>query len=301
MRSEISREATAAGIQSAVQKRHREAQQTFPDVQLDLQVFVQKVVTILGKHLPQRLNEAEFNLNITQFLGSLKWEALFLTTACASGDEAAWRIFHSRYHSVIQKAARYCSENYSEAHEVSDSLMSELFLPISTESGEKTNKIAQYDGLGSLEGWIKVVVSRLAIDQIRRSQRQVSLEDLETDPSSLRGGGRESGTGNDMDLPGASKMFITSLDHAMEQLNVQEKLILSLYYLRDVSLKEIGGMLRVHESTVSRSLDRLKKQLRKRVERHLREHFQVRSAEVPQLIEMAHLEVDVDLKRMLTE
>jgi RNA polymerase sigma-70 factor (ECF subfamily) len=301
MQSETWREGAAAEIRSAVQKRHREAQQTFPDVRLDLQVLVQKVLAILGTRLPQRLDEAQFNVTATQFLNDLKWEALFLTTACASGDQAAWKIFDLRYRSVIQKAARYCSENYSEARELSDSLLSELFLPFSTESGEKTCKIGQYDGLGSLEGWIKVVVSRLAIDQIRRSQRQVSLEDLETDPTTLRGGVRESGTDGEMDLPKASKMFIASLNHAMEQLNAREKLILSLYYLRDLSLKEIGDMLRVHESTVSRTLNRLKKQLRKSVERHLREHFQVRSGEVSQLIEMAHLEVDVDLKRILTQ
>jgi RNA polymerase sigma-70 factor (ECF subfamily) len=301
MHSQTWPEKVAADIQSAVQKRHCEVQQTFPDVRLDLRLFVKKVVAILGKHLPPRLGEAEFSQTASQFLNGLKWEALFLTTACSSGDEAAWRIFNSRYRSVIQKAAQYCSENYSEAKELSDSLLSELFLPISTESGKKTNKIGQYDGLGSLEGWIKVVVSRLAIDQIRRSQRQVSLEDLETDPTSLRGGGQESGTGSDMDLPRASKMFVTSLNRAMEQLNAQEKMILSLYYLRDLSLKEIGGILRVHESTISRTLDRLKKQLRKSVEKHLREHFRVRSAEVSQLIEMAHLEVDVDLKRILIE
>jgi RNA polymerase sigma-70 factor len=301
VQSETWREPIATHIQPVVQKRHHEAQQTFPDVRLDLQAFVQKVAAVLEKHLPQRSNEAEFNLTKTQFLDNLRWEELFLTTACASGDEAAWKTFHSRYHAVIQKAARYCAENNSEAQELSDSLMSDLFLPISTESGKKTNKVGQYDGLGSLEGWIKVVVSRLAIDQIRRSQRQVSLEELETDPASLRGGGRESGCGNDIDLPKASRMFSASLNHAAEQLSAQEKLILSLYYLRDLNLKEIGRTLRVHESTVSRTLDRLKKQLRKSVERHLREHFQVRAAEVPQLIEMAHLEVDVDLKRILAE
>jgi len=301
VKSETWRQPSTAEIQSVVQKRHCEAQQAFPNVRLDLQAFMQKVVAVLGKHLPQPLNDAEFNLARTRFLENLKWEELFLTTACASGDEAAWKLFHSRYHAVIQKAARYCSENSSEAQELSDSLISDLFIPISTVSGENRNKIGQYDGLGSLEGWIKVVVSRLAIDQIRRSQRQVSLEELEADPTVLRGDGPESGSGNEIDLPKASKMFITSLNHALEQLSSQEKLILNLYYLRDLSLKEIGRMLRTHESTVSRTMDRLKKQLRKSVERHLREHFQVRAAEVSQLIEMAHLEVDVDLKRILTE
>ena len=301
MRSEILREAASVGIHSLVQKRYREAQQAFPDVRLDPDVFVRKIMAVLRKHLPQQLQEDEFELAATQFLDGLKWEALFLTTACASGDEVAWRIFHSRYSALVHKTARYCSENYSQAQDLSESLMSELFLPMSTESGAQTSKISQYDGIGSLEGWIKVVLSRLAIDQIRRSQRQVSLNDLEADLSSSRVGRRENAAGADLDLPRASRMFLISLDHAMEQLNSQEKLILRMYFLNNISLREIGTVLRVHESTVSRTLDRIKKQLRKSVERYLREHFRLRSAEVPQLIETVHLEVDVDLKGMLTE
>ena len=102
-------------------------------------------------------------------------------------------------------------------------MMSALFLPISTAAGKKTNKIAQYNGLGSLEGWLKVVVSRMAIDQVRRSQRLVSLEDLETEPDSLRSGEPKSASSTEIDLPKASKMFLASLNHSMNQLDAQEK------------------------------------------------------------------------------
>jgi hypothetical protein len=67
MQSETWREGAAAEIRSAVQKRHREVQQTFPDVRLDLQVLVQKVLAILGTRLPQRLDEAQFNVTATHF------------------------------------------------------------------------------------------------------------------------------------------------------------------------------------------------------------------------------------------
>jgi DNA-directed RNA polymerase specialized sigma24 family protein len=139
------------------------------------------------------------------------------------GDGAAWNAFHLRYHAVIQKAGRCCAQNSSDAEELSESMMSALFLPISTAAGKKTNKIAQYNGLGSLEGWLKVVVSRMAIDQVRRSQRLVSLEDLETEPDSLRSGEPKSASSTEIDLPKASKMFLASLNHSMNQLDAQEK------------------------------------------------------------------------------
>jgi RNA polymerase sigma-70 factor (ECF subfamily) len=232
VQSETWREPTSTHIQPAVQKRHHEAQQTFPDVRLDLQAFVQKVVAVLEKHLPQRSNEAEFNLTQMQFLDNLRWEELFLTTACALGDEAAWKTFHSRYHAVIQKAARYCAENNSEAQELSDSLMSDLFLPISTESGKKTNKVGQYDGLGSLEGWIKVVIARQSIDRIRAQKKQVAIDDLEVEPPSLDPSARADSSILEHDEQQALQMVSSGLAEALRRLDPQQKIILQLYYLQ---------------------------------------------------------------------
>jgi RNA polymerase sigma-70 factor len=301
VQSETREEFAAAHLRSAVEEHYRQAKEISRDIRLDLETLLEKVAAVLRKRFPQQLNRRELDGAPTQFLDGLRWEELFLTTACASGDGGAWKAFHLRYHRVIQQAARYCTENASEAQELSESMMSDLFLPISASSGKKTSKIGQYDGTGSLEGWIKVVVTRMSIDQIRRSRKQVSLEDLAMEPESRARTQEEVGPSIGMDVPAASKMFLASLNHAMNQLSAQEKLILSLYYQRDLSLKEIGRLIKVHESTVSRTLDRLKKQVRKSVERHLRDHFRVRAAEVPQLIEVAHLEADIDLKNMLAE
>jgi len=291
----------APQLRSAIERHCRHALETSPDIQLDLELFIEKVAAVLMRRFPRQSGWQELDAATTQFLDSLRWGELFLTTACASGDGAAWQAFHLRYHGVIQKAARHCTENASEAQELSESMMSDLFLPVSTASGTKTNKIGQYDGTGSLEGWIKVVVTRMAIDQIRRSQKQISLEELDGELESRAGIQQQIVSTVGVDIPAASKMFVASLNHAMNQLGTQDKLILSLYYMEDLSLKEIGRLIKVHESTVSRTLDRLKKQLRKSVERHLRDRFRVHAAEVAQLIEVAHLEVDVDLKKVLTE
>jgi len=299
--SETHQEFIAAPLRLAVEKRHRQIQETFQDIRLDLDYFLQKVAAVMGKRFPQQASRSQLDGARTEFLDALKWEELFLTTACASGDGAAWKAFHLRYHAVIQKAARYCTENSSEAQELSESMMSDLFLPASKSSGQRISKIGQYDGIGSLEGWIKVVVSRMAIDQIRRSQKQVSLEEIETKQQSRIERSPDAGSGVGTDVARASQMFQTSLNHALKQLDAQEKLILSLYYLKGVNLKEIGKLLRVHESTVSRTLDRVKRQLRKSVEKHLRDHFRVKAVEVPQLIQVAHLQADVDLKKILAD
>ena len=143
--------------------------------------FAEKVVRIAEKHV-SGLATADVSPEHTvveQLLENLKWSDLFLTTACAAGDSAAWEVFRRQYRSVIQFAALKTSTSASEAAELSDTLLTDLFLP--HESGRGESKIAQYHGLGSLEGWIKVVVHRMAIDQIRLHQRDVPIEELEVE------------------------------------------------------------------------------------------------------------------------
>src|SRR6202008_22927 len=52
-------------------------------------------------------------------------------------------------------------------------------------------------------------------------------------------------------------------DEALASLPSDERFILAAYYLDDRTLAEIARMLSVHESTISRKLDKMAKSLRK--------------------------------------
>ena len=54
-------------------------------------------------------------------------------------------------------------------------------------------------------------------------------------------------------------------DEALAFLSGEERTILSAYYLDGRTLAEIARMLGVHESTISRKLDKLAKSLRKQI------------------------------------
>jgi RNA polymerase sigma-70 factor len=291
-------------IRLVVKTNYEQARKTYPQLSLSFQSFIQKVVEILAKHLPALVGKEipiAKDETAAQFLKSLRWQELFLTTACAEGDEIAWQIFQSQYQSVIQKTARCCAENISDARELSDSLMTDLFLPAHSESRKKDSKIGQYHGMGSLEGWIKVVVSRMAIDQIRSQQKQVSWEDLEIEPVAAHSSANTAELVEELDNQKAASLFTTSLKYAVDQLSPQERLVLNLYYLQNVNLKEIGRLLKVHESTASRTVDRIKKQVRQSVEKYLRDHFHLRQGEIGPLIEMAQTQAEVDFKKILAK
>ena len=287
-------------IRTRVEKEWRLASQTHSELSLPLQEFVEKVVRIAEKYLSRLATEDVAQEGIVgQLLDSLKWSDLFLTTACEAGDGLAWEVFRKQFRSVIHAAALKTSTSASEAVELSDTLLTDLFLP--PESGRGESKIAQYHGLGSLEGWIKVVVHRMAIDQIRFHRRDVPIEELEVELPSTSTHGKADESIKERDTHRAQEMVSQCLTTAFEQLTSQERLVLNLYYLKGVNLKGIAQLLKAHESTASRLIERLKTQLNKSVNKQLQEKFKVRKTEVPHLIELAQGHLEIDLKKILSQ
>lgn len=276
----------------------------YPSVSLPLRTFEEKVFKVVQKSLariPGSTNTEATEQELIHLLSQLHWQELYLATACACGIEAAWETFHSQYRGTILKTAMRSAGNASEGQEIADSFLSELFLPSQTGSNEGEKKIGQYSGLGSLEGWIKVVIARQSIDRIRAQKRQIPIEDLEVEPPSLDQSARADSRILEHDKQRALQMVSSGLTEALRQLEPQQRIILQLYYLQQVTLKEIGAFLKVHESTASRTLDRLKTQLLASVSDHLQEKFKIKKAEVRHLIGLARSHIELDLKQILAE
>ncbi len=280
----------------------RLARQTHSKICLPLEQFAEKALLIVEKHLSNLSTGAvsqQVEQQARQLLDTLKWQDLFLTTACASGDSVAWESFRRQYQSAIHATALKVSANSGEAADLSDTLLTDLFLPQGAAKGE--SKIAQYHGLGSLEGWIKVVIHRMAIDRIRLQRRNVSMEELEVELPSTSSHSRVEEPIEGRDIQRARQMVSRCLITALEQLSPQERLVLNLYYLEGVNLKGIGQCLKAHESTASRLIDRLKTRLQKAVSKQLQEKFKVKRNEVSHLIDLAQGHLEIDLKRILSQ
>lgn len=292
-----------AQIRPRVEREWTLASQVWPRIHLSLEAFLLKVSQIAKKQVPAEPSAPapRAGENLEQFLQSLRWKELYLASACANGDEAAWEIFREQYQPAIRRTALRALGNAAEAEELAHTLLTDLFMPGRPGAAKGDNKIGQYHGMGSLEGWIKVVIHRLAIDRFRLQQRNLSLEELEVEPSSAAPADRSEHSVEQFETERASHMVSRSLARALDQLTTQEKLLLNLYYLQNVNLKEIGTWLHVHESTASRWLDRLKARLRKSMSKQLQQEFGVKKAEISYVMEQAKSQVEIDLKKILAE
>src|SRR5205807_6091327 len=103
--------------------------------------------------------------------------------------------------------------------------------------------------------------------------------------------------------------FTRALGAALDLLEPQEKERLRLYYAEEKTLAEIGRLLGEHESSVSRHLDRVRRDLRQSVEEILRHGLGAANgsavqpglsdAEIALCFEYSAGEIPIDLDKLL--
>src|SRR5262249_22657357 len=155
-----------------------------------------------------------------------------------------------------------------------------LFLP--TDGDESRTRLGRYSGLGSLQGWLKVLVHNRAIDRYRRAVTTTSIDDQEGSKEWERVVSVSDDPVNslveDKYLHTASRALKASLD----ALETKDRLLLVFYYRDGLTLKEIAALptFRVHEATVSRWLEKIHKNIRKEFEKRLMKDEKLKLAEI---------------------
>jgi len=192
-----------------------------------------------------------------ELYASLRVEELALARACAAGQERAWEIFMLRYREKLYDIAAYIAKESSAARELADSLYGDLY-GTTTRDGQRISKLASYTGRGSLEGWLRTVMAQEFVNRYRRQRRLVSLDAESED-------GTQFSVAEPDPVVAVDPRVEAATDEVLSALCPEERFILASYYLDNRTLAEIARSLAVHESTISRKIDRLAKSLRKQI------------------------------------
>ena len=226
------------------------------------------------------------------FFLSLRIDELALARACAAGYNSAWEIFLTRFREKLYLSALRITREDSAAHELADSVYADLY-GTNTREGKRVSKLSSYTGRGSLEGWLRTVLAQEYVNRYRRTKRLVSLEEESEDGVQFSSPEPESAVPADSRLAQAT-------DELLGQLPAEDRAVLSAYYLDGRTLAEIARMLGVHESTISRKIDKLAKSLRKQLLIALtRRGMSRRQAE--EALEVDVRDLKVDIRRSLTQ
>ncbi len=229
---------------------------------------------------------------IRTFFLSLRIDELALARACAAGSNAAWEIFMTRYREKLHLCALRVAREDSAARDLADSLYADLY-GTNSRDGQRVSKLSSYTGRGSLEGWLRTVLAQEYVNRYRRTKRLVSLDEESEEGVQFKAPDPEPPSPADARLAQAT-------DEALADLSAEDRTTLSAYYLDGRTLAEIARMLGVHESTISRKLDKLAKNLRKQILVALgRRGMSRRQAE--EALEVDVRDLQVNIRRTLSQ
>ena len=210
---------------------------------------------------------------LQEYFSALHLNDLALACACAEGSQHAWEDFVAGYRSYLRTASAAilrCSVSDPAAIELADSLFTDLY-GLSDRNRGGNSLLRYFHGRSSLKTWLRAVLAQRHIDQIRAGKRFESLDDQPTDGELRRV--PEPAT---VELPADPHReqyqlrFRAALTVALASIDPRDRTRLQLYYAEDRTLAEIGRAIGEHESSVSRNLERVRKELRSTVEGLLR-------------------------------
>jgi len=240
---------------------------------------------------------------IEEYLLTLHLEDLALTTACIEGSEAAWEYFVKEYRSYLRAAAGAISKvgRYgSNPQELADSLFSDLFGLMDGKRGERS-LFRYFHGRSSLKTWLRTVLAQRHVDHIRSQRRMESLDTEDGEKAALPPERMQPNVLQDPHRARYLSCFSAALQHCLKLLPPDDHERLELYYVRQMKLAEIGKRLREHESSVSRSLERIRVELRALAEQYLRDAFSLSEAEILLCFEYAAEDVPIDFRKLFPD
>ncbi len=191
------------------------------------------------------------------FFRSIHLADLALAHACARGHQPAWERFVALYRDALDQAGTAIAGSAALGTELAGSLYAELY-GLRQVQGERLSPLASYSGRGSLLGWLRATLVQRYRDHLRRTRREVALEDFD-------------GPVTDAPAPHIAELNVlaAAVAQTLGALAPEDRFLLAAYYLDRQTLLEIARTLRVHEATISRRLKRVVKEARKRLLRTL--------------------------------
>ncbi len=251
-------------------------------------IFAIVLSEVAAKYLPAGANEGEARA----FLLTLRVDELALARACAAGNERAWEIFLVRYREKLYQSALRIAREDSAARDLADSLYAELY-GTSLREDARVSKLSSFTGRGSLEGWLRTVLAQEFVNRYRRTRRLVSLDEENEE-------GEQFAAPEPEPAPAADSRLESATDAALAGLPSEDRFVLAAYYLDGRTLAEVARMLGVHESTISRKIDKLAKSLRKKILSGMMQQGMARR-QAEEALEVDVRDLQVNIRRSLAQ
>lgn len=260
-----------------------EAQQTHPGLAIDPSVFAAR----LGAGLP---DDGAGTTRCADAVAAICTRDLYLAIGCANGLPAALRTFMRTYQGDIDRAAAKCRSAGLSPGEFTALVQDRLFV--------EPQRIARYTGKGDLRGWLRVVLSRLVVDVLRRAAAGPVFRPA--DPDDLL----QVADAHDPDLGLLHAQYRepvrAALERAFARLSPRERNLLRLRLLEGWNHDQLGARFGVHRTSAARWIVQAQQALFDATREELHAELGVAGREFESLARAVQSRLHLSIQRILS-
>ena len=176
-----------------------------------------------------------------------------LLKGCTSGDKESWSLFVKQYNKLIYhtiyKTLRVNGQP-TDPDDVND-LFQEVFTAFCENDCKKLRAFDPQKGV-KLSSWLRMITVRMTIDHLRKSKTSTSLDALPVEPSQA---GDQEGL-----LDEESRGLLREV---IEQLPTRDKLLIELFYMKELPPEEIAQILKISVGALYTRKNRVLEKMRK--------------------------------------
>lgn len=224
-------------------------------------------------------------------LDRLQAADLYLACACAAGDAASLAALDRRYLAPLPQILARKGTALDVAEEVVQALRERLFVG----AGGARARIVDYDGRGSLAGWLRVAAIRAASNARRDEAHRHGVAEDAASPALM--------TAVDPELALIKRRygeaFQAALRDAFAALAPEERNVLRLHFLDGLNLDAIGRALGMSRATVGRRMIAGRARVLDETLRLLGERLPASPAELQSLLAIVRSKLDVSLGALM--
>ncbi len=258
----------------------------WPEVELAAKRFI--------KHLAERLPEASPDSSIEQMLESLSLAELYLACGCLHGLPSAIGLFEQHYLAKLPKLLGQHKQSAEAVEEICQLARVKLLVP--TPSGPP--KISEYSGKGALQGWVRVTAVRIAL-KLRTAEKPPPDQDVDAVFSALPA------PGVDPELDAIKRRHHADLRQSMREafasLPADDRHLLRLYFVDQLSMYELATLFRISQPTISRRLKTARETVYKETRRHLQARLGLSQREFASFLALLDSQFELRISQLLGE
>ena len=280
-------------VEVAIQAAYDAGRRAAPDAVLEPLLFASHLGrAVAAMHPFERYADA---------IGALRVSDLYLACACGTGDARAIAQFERTLLAKVGGCVRLLDPAPDFVDKVRQQLRMRLFVATANDAGPK---ILDYLGRGSLEGWLRVTATRLALN-LKRSRKRAPdgparepIADLDrcVDMAAPRGGDPEI----QMLRAQHRELFRDAFRVTLLDLSPEERAVLRMHYLDGLTIDEICTGYRVHRSTVARWIERARQRVLQETMRRMKTRDNASDSSICGAGSLLQSDFEVSAERLLS-